>query len=690
LRRVMNMKKLLSLLIFLYGSCLLTGCGAGNTTTSPPITVGLSPNTALALDVNQSVPITANVSNDPSNQGFDWALACDGSNCGTITAHTASGAPATFVAPASSSANSVTITAKLTGQTNSATAMVTVSPPPTVATTGAITGATLGSSYSLQLTANGGAGALTWALGGGTSLPDTLSLSGTGMITGTPSGASGQFNFKVHVTDSGSPPLTSPDVPLNITVGTPPISVALSRTSAFVALNGSTNFVATVTNDQPNGNVDWTLTLNGLACPVAECGSVSPITTTSRVPTTYTAPASVPPANIALTATTVDGTPPAAATAAIAVTAHGFKSTGNMDALREFHTATLLDRGPALTNGKVLVAGGNDKTGKALASAELFDPISGTFTAAKGSMGTPRAYHTATLLNDGTVLLTGGVDGSGTPLATAELFNPTTETFAPANGNMTSPRANHTATLLDHGSALTNGKVLVAGGNDSTGKALASAELFDPISGTFTPTKGSMETACAYHTATLLDHGAALTNGKVLVAGGGAATAELFDPGSETFTPTGSMELVREHHTATLLNDGTVLVTGGGAPTSNPNGQSSSKAELFDPKTRVFTPTKVDMTTRRTNHTATLLNDGTVLITGGFSVYPNPVSRRGDITYLATAEVFDPANGSFARTADMATARAYHTATSLKDGTVLVTGGVDGSATPLATAELYQ
>ena len=141
--------------------------------------------------------------------------------------------------------------------------------------------ATLGTSYSLQLGANGGAGALAWALGSGTSLPDTLALSATGMITGTPTGTSGTFNFKVHVTDSGNPQLTSPDVQLTITVAAPPISVGVLPTSAYVELNGSTNFVATVTNDQPTGNVDWTLTLNGSACTVTECGSVSPISTAS-------------------------------------------------------------------------------------------------------------------------------------------------------------------------------------------------------------------------------------------------------------------------------------------------------------------------------------------------------------------------------------------------------------------------
>ena len=87
---------------------------------------------------------------------------------------------------------------------------------------------------------------------------------------------------RVHVTDSGSPQLTSPDVQLSITVGTPPISVSLSESSAFVVLNGSKNFIATVLYDPQNGNVDWTLSLNGMPCTVTVCGSISPATTASR------------------------------------------------------------------------------------------------------------------------------------------------------------------------------------------------------------------------------------------------------------------------------------------------------------------------------------------------------------------------------------------------------------------------
>jgi hypothetical protein len=502
------------------------------------------------------------------------------------------------------------------------------------------------------------------------------------MIAGTPSGTTGTFNFKVHVTDSGTPQLTSPDVLLSITVGAPAISIGLLPTSAYVALNGSKQFVATATNDLQSGNIDWTLTLNGVACTNTECGSVSPVTTASGSPTTYTAPVTVPPANITLTATTVDGTPPASAVATVVVTAHGFVPTGSMTTEREYHSATLLDHGPALTNGKVLVTGGLGNNKQALAAVELFDPVSGTFAPAKASMTTGRAYHTATLLNDGTVLVTGGVDGSGTFLSSAELFDPTSGAFTPAKGSMDTPRAYHTATLLR------DGTVLIAGGLDGT-TGLMTAEVYNPATGTFTPMKGSMQYLHFYHTAALLDFGPALTNGKVLVAGGGSVTGELFDPGSGTFTPTGSMEFARIHHTATLLNDGTVLVTGGGEPTSNPRFQSSATAEFFDPKSGLFTPTKVDMTIQRAHHTATLLNDSTVLATGGFRVYPNPITHQGDLTYLLAAELFDPANGLFTPTGDMATPRAYHTATILKDGTVLVTGGDNGSG-PLATAELYQ
>ena len=674
------MKKYSLFAQYLVGILALAGCG-GNST-PPPTNISFNPAASITLDVGQSAPITATASGGQANQGFDWTLRCQ-RVCGSITPHTANGAPATYTATTQPSSESVTIFATLTGTTNAGGTSATVSLPPTVATTGAITAATLGSPYSLQLAANDGAGNLTWALGGGTSLPDSLTLSGTGMITGTPSGTSGTFKFNVHVTDSGNPPQTSPDVQLSITVGAAPNSVSLSQNTAVVALNGTTKFTATVTNGQPGGNVDWTLTLNGVACTGTECGSVSSSTTASGSPTTYTAPANVPSANVSLIATTVSGNPPASAAATITITAHGFFPTGSMGASRESHTATLLDFGSQLTNGKVLVTGGVDSNKQVLSSAELFDPANGTFTPTKGSMNAARAFHTATLLNDGTVLVTGGLDGN-TELATAEIFDPESGTFTPTKGAMESPQAHHVATLLK------DGTVLITGESYSVAN-LGTSELFDPASGMFTPTKGSMSTARPSHAATLLDHGAAITNGQVLLTGGETATAELFDPVSGSFTSTGTMESKRSNHTATLLNDGTVLVTGGDGVTRNPTGAVSAKAELFNPTSGIFTPTNGNLTTPRANHTATLLDDGTVVLAGGWDLIDFSVfNRSGTVNYLATAEVFDPASGLFALTVEMTTPRVFHTATLLKDGRVLMTGGADSSGAPLATAELFQ
>jgi WD40 repeat protein len=121
-----------------------------------------------------------------------------------------------------------------------------------------------------------------------------------------------------------------------------------------------------------------------------------------------------------------------------------------------------------MNGGKVLVTGGLDSTGKAIATAELYDPTNQSFTLTKGSLETARAFQTATLLKDGTVLVTGGTDGTSS-LATAELYDPTTGVFS-STGNMANARQSHMATLLN------DGTVLVTGGTN--GAVLASAELY--------------------------------------------------------------------------------------------------------------------------------------------------------------------------------------------------------------------
>jgi len=250
-----------------------------------------------------------------------------------------------------------------------------------------------------------------------------------------------------------------------------------------------------------------------------------------------------------------------------------------------------------------------------------------------------RDVHTATLLLDGRVLVTGGDDRFLHPLASAELFDPRTGTFSPT-GSMATPRDFHVATLL------LDGRVLVTGGSpfgmdSASGQFLASAEIYDPKTGKFSPT-GSMSTPRVSHTATLLGDGRVLVVGGAVSHADGAtgtdslATAELYDPKTGKFTSTGSMSAKRTFQTATVLADGRVLVTGGSADGWSYAGNYRAEAEIYDPKTGRFTATG-SMADALVAQTATLLPDGRVLVAGGQDRFAG----------VATAELYDPSRGTF-------------------------------------------
>lgn len=234
-----------------------------------------------------------------------------------------------------------------------------------------------------------------------------------------------------------------------------------------------------------------------------------------------------------------------------------------------------------------------------------------------------------------------------------------TATFMPV-GNMTVPRVGHTATLL------ADGRVLIAGGYTDenaveVGRAItATADLYTPATGTF-GTAGRMNVPRSNHTATLLP------DGRVLIAGGdqaegssqGSTSAELYDPSSGTFVATGSMNTARSNHSATLLSDGRVLIAGGDTAAS------ASTVEIYDPGTGVFTSTLSAPGTFGTP--SVLLPDGRVFILGSLQ-----------------SEFYDP------RTTEWRSATGSPIYTDrislLPDGRVLVAGGADdpGASTSAA------
>jgi len=138
------------------------------------------------------------------------------------------------------------------------------------------------------------------------------------------------------------------------------------------------------------------------------------------------------------------------------------------------------------------------------------------------------------------------------------------------------------------------------------------------------------------------------------------------------FTPTADMGTSRTEHTATLLPDGKVLIAGGSDGSS-----TLQSAEIFDPATNTFSATG-NMVFARTNHTATLLANGKVLLCGG--------SGSSSLA-LATAELYDPATGTFAATGAMAVARSRRTATLLADNRVLIVGGENSAV--VSSVEIY-
>ena len=239
--------------------------------------------------------------------------------------------------------------------------------------------------------------------------------------------------------------------------------------------------------------------------------------------------------------------------------------------------------------------------------------------------------------------------------------------------------ASNTATFTVSPVIPATAAVLVVGGQTTASMApLTSGEVF--ASSAFT-SAGNMSAARYRPTASLISAGATiLITGGANASGGAIDTAETFQVASKTFgAATVSMLCAHKGHTASVLQNGKVLIAGRTGITIAPC------AELYDPVAGTFTRTG-NMTTPLSDHAAVLLANGKVLIVGG------SVDRSGCISCTATssAELYDPGTGTFSATGPMNAARSSPTATLLSSGKVLVTGGgVNPTGGPQQTAELY-
>lgn len=334
-----------------------------------------------------------------------------------------------------------------------------------------------------------------------------------------------------------------------------------------------------------------------------------------------------------------------------------FTSTSHLLYHRSNHRTVLLP------GGRVLAVGGTTLESGFLAENEVWDPATSQWSL-HDVMSENRSGESATVLATGQVLIAGGLSGNKT-LQTAEVIDPATHIFT-SLGNMQVARNQHTATLL------ADGKVLLAAGSTDA-VYLNSAEIFDPSNNSFS-LAGTLAVARKSHTETLLP------SGQVLITGGktesaDSRSAELFNPGTRQFSSTGSMVDVRSLHTATLLNNGTVLIAAGrkGATPLN-------TAEIYNPQTGLFTSTG-SLEIQRKRHRANLLTNGTVMVEGGASLSNGDPVDEG----TPTAEVYNPRSGLWTRVQDMHIGRTEHDATLLLDGNVLVTGGLSG----FDTSDLY-
>jgi N-acetylneuraminic acid mutarotase len=324
-----------------------------------------------------------------------------------------------------------------------------------------------------------------------------------------------------------------------------------------------------------------------------------------------------------------------------------------------------------LPNGKAFVAGGMAEGGGCVheqSSAEIYDPVANTWTVSNAVSSEPHTYGYLVLLSTGKALLGGGLF-CNTESANTELYDPVADKFSPA---APMPSSGQPVTVL---LPPPSNKLIVFGAWDPTGPtAYPTVQTYDPTTDMWSLDAPMLLTRSG-HTATLLP------DGRILVAGGASDTTaivnecELYDPVADKWSLAAPMATAREFHAATLLDDGTVLVVGG-AP-SFAGTATLASTEIYHPATDTWTPGP-SLPLSVSPNAATLLNDGTVLVAGGFTA-----------TATASAERFDPVSFTWLDAGSLPSPQAGAAVVLLGDGSVLVAGGDDDTFTVVSSAARF-
>lgn len=330
-----------------------------------------------------------------------------------------------------------------------------------------------------------------------------------------------------------------------------------------------------------------------------------------------------------------------------------------------YHTSSLL------TNGKVLVTGGYNDKGDGFDYVQLFTP------GAQGESGTmvtlnnlnyDRVGHLAVPLSNGKVILFGGEDINNTPTNTVEIYDPSAAAGLGASTTLTpmlSARAYQTGHLLD------NGKIILIGGSNENWDNITSVEIYDPSGGGSSVALTPMNIARGwFHRSTLLSTGKILISGGYDVAWNITNTVEIYDPeaaaGAGSSTNLTNMNSYRYSHGAFALENGSVLLIGG----NDENDEPQATAELYNPAGVGSTTNLASFTNARNYASIELLPSGKVIIAGGYQYIASQSVRVLDV------EIYDPASGGSSSTVPGAEINSNNaTTTVLSDGRVWFFGG---------------